>query len=107
MLGEGKQRRAFVEAKQSLEVKTLIEEQSTEQVKFWQQMIVLEKKKLSSSLGQLKDQVLPLSLSHFICYFYESDTKCVLLSNTTENNLQETKTCNRELFNYLNRNIFF
>lgn len=34
VLGEGKQRRAFVEAKQSLEVKTLIEEQSTEQVKF-------------------------------------------------------------------------
>jgi hypothetical protein len=32
VLGEGKQRRAFVEAKQSLEVKTLIEEQSTEQV---------------------------------------------------------------------------
>ncbi|CAG9798079.1 unnamed protein product [Chironomus riparius] len=30
-LGEGKQRRAFVEAKQSLEVKTLIEEQSAEQ----------------------------------------------------------------------------
>jgi adenylate cyclase 3 len=33
VLGEGKQRRAFVEAKQSLEVKTLIEEQSTEQVR--------------------------------------------------------------------------
>jgi adenylate cyclase 3 len=33
ILGEGKQRRAFVEAKQSLEVKTLIEEQSTEQVR--------------------------------------------------------------------------
>lgn len=31
-LGEAKQRRAFVEAKQSLEVKTLIEEQSAEQV---------------------------------------------------------------------------
>lgn len=32
-LGEVKQRRAFVEAKQSLEVKTVIEEQSTEQVR--------------------------------------------------------------------------
>ncbi len=32
ILGEGKHRRAFVEAKQSLEVKTLIEEQSAEQV---------------------------------------------------------------------------
>lgn len=32
ILFEGKQRRAFVEAKQSLEVKTLIEEQSAEQV---------------------------------------------------------------------------
>lgn len=31
ILGEGQQRRAFVEAKQSLEVKTLIEEQSQEQ----------------------------------------------------------------------------
>lgn len=34
ILGEGKQRRAFVEAKQSLEVKTVIEEQSTEQVRW-------------------------------------------------------------------------
>jgi adenylate cyclase 3 len=33
ILGEGKHRRAFVEAKQSLEVKTLIEEQSAEQVR--------------------------------------------------------------------------
>lgn len=32
-LGEAKQRRAFLEAKQSLEVKMLIEEQSAEQVK--------------------------------------------------------------------------
>lgn len=32
ILGEAKHRRAFVEAKQSLEVKTLIEEQSAEQV---------------------------------------------------------------------------
>lgn len=31
-LGEAKQRRAFLEAKQSLEVKMLIEEQSAEQV---------------------------------------------------------------------------
>lgn len=31
-LGEAKQRRAFLEAKQSLEVKMVIEEQSTEQV---------------------------------------------------------------------------
>lgn len=33
-LGEAKQRRAFLEAKKSLEVKMLIEEQSAEQVKF-------------------------------------------------------------------------
>lgn len=33
ILGEAKHRRAFVEAKQSLEVKTLIEEQSAEQVR--------------------------------------------------------------------------
>lgn len=32
-LGETKQRRAFLEAKQSLEVKMVIEEQSAEQVK--------------------------------------------------------------------------
>lgn len=32
-LGEAKQRRAFLEAKQSLEVKMLIEEQSAEQVR--------------------------------------------------------------------------
>lgn len=33
-LGEAKQRRAFLEAKKSLEVKMVIEEQSAEQVKF-------------------------------------------------------------------------
>jgi hypothetical protein len=34
VLSEIKQRRAFLEAKQSLEVKTMIEEQSAEQVNF-------------------------------------------------------------------------
>lgn len=34
-LGEAKHRRAFLEAKQSLEVKMVIEEQSAEQVKYF------------------------------------------------------------------------
>lgn len=34
-LGESKQRRAFLEAKKSLEVKMLIEEQSAEQVRWY------------------------------------------------------------------------